>query len=79
MTPHQFRHVVAKIHLDANPSALHLVADLLDHKSLRSARRFYAGIDTLRAGRAHAELVMQIRESTLRRRRRRRTPRNAED
>jgi integrase len=79
MTPHQFRHVAAKLHLDVNPGALDLVGQLLDHKSLQSTRRFYAGIDTVRAGRAHAELVMQIRESAKRPGHRPRTPRKRED
>ena len=79
MTPHQFRHVAAKIHLDANPSALDLVGQLLDHKSLQSTRRFYAGIDTVRAGRAHADLIMQIREAARRPGHRYLTPRKRKD
>jgi hypothetical protein len=38
---------------------------------LKTTTNFYAGIDTRRAGRAHAELVMRLRDSDLGRRRHR--------
>lgn len=62
MTPHQFRHLAAKLILDANPGAYELVRQLLGHKSLRTTTRFYAGADTRRAGRAHAELISRLRQ-----------------
>jgi integrase len=74
LTPHQFRHLCAKIILDRNPGAYELVRQMLGHTSVKTTANFYAGIDTLRAGRAHAELVDELRESNLRRRRRRRPP-----
>ena len=79
MTPHQFRHFAAKLHLDVNPSALDLVGQLLDHKSLHSTRRFYAGLDSARASRAHAELIMKIRESRSPPARRAQKPRRPKD
>jgi integrase len=79
ITPHQFRHLAAKIALDANPGAYELVRQLLGHKNLRTTTNNYAGTDTRRAGRAHADLVMKLRESTLGRARHRRTPRPRED
>jgi integrase len=63
LTPHQFRHLAAKIALDANPGAYELVRQLLGHKNLKTTTRFYAGVDTRRAGRAHADLIMTLRES----------------
>ena len=63
MTCHQFRHLAAKIILDANPGAFELVRQLLGHKNLKTTIRFYAGVNTLRAGRAHAALLQNIRES----------------
>jgi integrase len=72
-TPHQFRHLSAKIILDRNPGAYELVRQLLGHTSQKTTANFYAGIDTLRAGRAHADLINEIRQSNLGRRRRRRT------
>ena len=62
ITPHQFRHLAAKIDLDANPGAYELVRQLLGHKNLKTTTNYYAGIDTRRAGRAHAELIMKLRE-----------------
>lgn len=70
LTPHQFRHLVAKIILDANPGAYELVRQMLGHKNTKTTTNFYAGIDTRRAGRAHADLIMQLREKGISRRRR---------
>jgi integrase len=72
VTPHQFRHLCAKLILDRNPGAYELVRQMLGHSSVKTTAEFYAGIDTLRAGRAHAELVNALRESNLGSRRRRR-------
>jgi integrase len=77
LTPHQFRHIAAKIILDAHPGAYELLRQLLGHKNSKTTTNFYAGIDTLRAGRAHADLVMKLRESNVVRRRRR--PRSSKD
>ena len=79
MTPHQFRHLAAKIALDGNPGAYELVRQLLGHKNLSTTTNFYAGIDTRRAGRAHAELVMKLRETELHRGPVRRTSRVQKD
>jgi len=73
MTPHQFRHLCAKIILDRNPGAYELVRQLLGHASQKTTVNSYAGIDTMRAGRAHANLINEIRESNLGRGRPRRT------
>jgi integrase len=72
ITPHQFRHLGAKLALDANPGAYELVRQLLGHRSLKTTTRFYAGPDTRRAGRAHADLIRKLREPNLERSRRRR-------
>jgi integrase len=79
MSAHQFRHLLAQINLDANPGAHELVRQLLGHKNLKTTINFYAGINTRRAGRAHADLIMKIRESNSGRGRRRRKPRPRED
>jgi Phage integrase family len=65
-TPHQFRHFAAKIILDANPGAFEAVRQLLGHKNMKTTTNFYAGIDTLRAGRAHTELLMSLRHKRTR-------------
>jgi integrase len=72
ITPHQFRHLGAKLALDDNPGAYEHARQLLGHKSLKTTTRFYAGPDTRRAGRAHADLIRKLREPKLERSRRRR-------
>src|ERR1700687_2796477 len=62
LTPHQFRHFAAKIILDANPGAFEVVRQLLGHKNMKTTTNFYAGTDTLRAGPAHAQLLMNLRD-----------------
>jgi len=62
ITPHQFRHLAAKVHLDSNPGAYEVVRQFLGHKELKTTTRFYAGPDTRRAGRAHAELISRLRD-----------------
>jgi integrase len=62
LTPHQFRHFAAKIILDANPGAYEGVRQLLGHVNMKTTTNFYAGIDTRRAGRAHAELLTRLRD-----------------
>jgi integrase len=63
LSPHQFRHLSAKFALDANPGAYELVRQLLGHKELKTTTNFYAGVDTRRAGRAHAALIAQLRQN----------------
>ena len=65
ITPHQFRHLAAKIHLDANPGHYEVVRQFLGHKTLRTTTRSYAGPNTRGAGRAHAELISKLREVRL--------------
>jgi integrase len=72
LTPHQFRHIAAKIYLDQNPGGFELVRQFLGHKNLKTTISAYAGINTKRAGRAHAKLIMQIREQEFAPARRRR-------
>jgi integrase len=72
LTPHQFRHIAAKIWLDRNPGAFELVRQFLNHKNPKTTTRYYAGIDTRRAGRAHAELILELREAGISKARRRR-------
>ena len=62
ITPHQFRHLGAKIHLDTYQGGYESVRQLLGHRSLKTTTRFYAGPDTRRAGRAHADLIRKLRE-----------------
>jgi integrase len=57
MTPHQFRHLGAKILLDDQPGAHELVRQFLGHKNLKTTTDFYAGLNTRRAGLHHQRLI----------------------
>jgi len=74
LTPHQFRHFAAKVVLDANPGAHELVRQLLVHKNMKTTTGYYAGMDTLRAGRAHAKLIMQLKNDATNPKRKRSKP-----
>jgi integrase len=57
LTPHEFRHLSAKILLDHQPGAFETVRQLLGHKNLQTTVFAYAGIDSRRAGRHHHTLI----------------------
>ena len=74
MTMHQFRHLAAKLMLDANPGAFEAVAQLLGHVGTKNAIKFYGGTDTRRATRHQAALIERLgAEAKQRRSRRRKT------
>jgi integrase len=58
LTPHQFRHLAAKIILDANPGDHSGVQDSLGHKRSKTSR-VYRGINTRRTGRHQQHLIDQ--------------------
>ena len=78
-SPHQARHVLAKLELDNNPAAIELVRQLLGHASIKTTVNFYGGTDTRRAVRYHNDLIQKLREETKPRlgRRRRADERNS--
>lgn len=79
LTPHQFRHLAAKVILDANPGAHELVRQLLVHKNMKTTINSYAGVNTMRAGRAHAELLVRLKDqSSAPKRKRPRSPRKGD-
>jgi integrase len=57
LSSHQFRHLSAKVMLDAQPGNFETVRQLLGHKSLSTTVGAYAGIDSRRAGRHHQRLI----------------------
>jgi len=65
LTPHQFRHLSAKIVLDDQPGAFETVRQHLGHKNSKTTTNFYAGIDSRRAARHHHELVKRILETQM--------------
>jgi integrase len=59
LTPHQFRHLSAKVVLDRHPGEFETVKQLLGHRSIKTTVGAYAGIDSRRAARRHQYLVEQ--------------------
>ena len=57
LSSHQFRHLSAKMLLDAEPGNFETVRQLLGHKTLSTTVGAYAGIDSRRAARHHQRLV----------------------
>jgi integrase len=51
MTPHQFRHFAARVMQQYSPGAFAAIAQLLGHRDVRTTIKYYAGLDTLSAGR----------------------------
>jgi integrase len=63
LTPHQFRHLSAKVVLDAEPGAFETVRQHLGHKSTKTTTGAYAGISSRRAALHHHRLVQQALET----------------
>jgi integrase len=59
LTPHQFRHLSAKVVLDRNPGEFETVRQFLTHRSIKTTVAAYAGLDSRRAARRHQYLVEQ--------------------
>ena len=74
LTPHQFRHLSAKVVLDSNPGEYETVRQFLGHKSLETTVGAYAGLDSRRAARRHQYLVEQSLATGMHRRRSKRRP-----
>ena len=67
MTPHQFRHLAAKLILDANPGAYLLVQHLLGHKNFKTTVAFYAESQSRNAGRVLDSILTELRTKRGRR------------
>jgi integrase len=61
LTPHQFRHLAARLLLRGAPGAFGAAHQLLGHKHMKTTTGFYAGIDTLTAGRQYDEILQATR------------------
>jgi integrase len=69
LTPHQFRHLSAKVILDADHGAFETVRQNLGHKNSKTTTAFYAGIDSRRAARRHHQLIQKALETQMPQRR----------
>jgi integrase len=70
LSPHQFRHLGARVILDAEPGNFETARQLLGHASLETTTAAYAGISSRRAARHHQRLVEEALASEMPRRRR---------
>jgi integrase len=68
LSPHQFRHLGAKVVLDAEPGNFETARQLLGHASVRTTVAAYAGISSRRAARHHQRLVEEALDAQTPRR-----------
>jgi site-specific recombinase XerC len=73
LTPHQFRHLAAFLHLEEHPEDFESVSNLLGHAWAKSTR-IYAGSSTRRASRVYGAHVLEQRRRLQLRRRQRNGP-----
>jgi integrase len=57
LSSHKFRHLAARVLLDAQPGAFALVREILGHKRDSSTVTLYSGVDSRRAARHHQNLI----------------------
>jgi integrase len=79
LTPHQFRHLSAKVVLDNNPGEYETCRQFLGHKSTKTTVAAYCGLDSRRAARRHQQLVEQALATEIPTRRSNRRPRERLD
>jgi len=59
--PHLFRHITAKLFLDANPGNYEVVRRTLGHRSIDTTNAFYTGLETAAAVRHFDETILRLR------------------
>ena len=62
MNPHLFRHLTAKIYLDAHPGDYETPRRFLGHRSITTTTGFYTGFETAAAVRRYDEVLRKLRE-----------------
>ncbi|MBV9783696.1 MAG: site-specific integrase, partial [Acidisphaera sp.] len=67
INPHLYRHIAAKLFLDANPGAYGVVRLLLCHRSLGTTTGSYCGTETAAAVRHFDEHILSLRGNATRR------------
>jgi integrase len=63
--PHLFRHLAAKLYLDANPGDYETVRRVLSHKSIETTIRFYTGLETPAAVRHFDKTILNLRRESI--------------
>jgi integrase len=59
--PHLFRHITAKLFLDANPGGYEVVRRVLGHRSIDTTTGFYTGLETPAAVRHFDKTILSLR------------------
>jgi integrase len=59
---HLFRHIGAKLYLDAHPGAYEVVRRVLGHRSMDTTTGFYTGLETAAAVRHFDETILRLRK-----------------
>jgi integrase len=62
--PHLFRHIAAKLFLDANPGAYEVVRRVLAHRSIDTTTGFYTGLETPAAVRHFDKTILHLRRES---------------
>jgi len=62
VNPHLFRHIGAKVYLDAHPGAYEVVRRVLGHRSMKTTTNFYTGLETAAAVRHFDAVILQQRK-----------------
>jgi integrase len=62
--PHLFRHIAAKLFLDANPGAYEVVRRVLGHRSIDTTTAFYTGLETPAAVRHFDKTILSLRRES---------------
>jgi integrase len=62
--PHLFRHIAAKLHLEANPGEYEIVRRILGHTDIRTTTNFYAGTEGAAAARHYDRTILGLRDRT---------------
>lgn len=65
MTPHQFRHVAAKVWLDDNPGSYEVVRRVLHHRSIDTTTANYTGFETRSATLQYDRFILDQRRRFL--------------
>jgi site-specific recombinase XerD len=64
INPHLFRHIAAKIYLDANPGGYEVVRRVLGQRSISTTTNFYTGLETGSAVRHFENTILQLRNKS---------------
>jgi integrase len=62
VNPHLFRHIAAKLFLDANPGSYEVMRRVLGHRSIETTTAFYTGLETASAVRHFDQTILKLRK-----------------